>query len=49
MEKSNPPTGAPNAAETPAAAPAETKFLLQCVMKVIMTFLEPKYFYDIGI
>lgn len=29
IEKSKPPTGAPNAADTPAAAPADTKFLLK--------------------
>ena len=29
MEKSSPPTGAPNAAETPAAAPADTKLRLE--------------------
>ena len=29
IENSRPPTGAPNAEETPAAAPAEMKFLLQ--------------------
>ena len=29
MEKRSPPTGAPNAEDTPAATPADTKFLLQ--------------------
>lgn len=30
MENNKPPTGAPKAEATPAAAPAEMKFLLKC-------------------
>ena len=36
MENNSPPTGAPNAEETPAAAPAEIKFLLKIEIYTII-------------
>lgn len=44
MENSSPPTGAPNAEATPAAAPAEMKFLLKKKpVKTIKHFIYNKY------
>ena len=36
MENNNPPTGAPKADDTPAAAPADMKFLLQKIKYTIL-------------